>query len=56
MVEGAGMEVVMLVTLAMLTIVDGKNCSSGDESSSDARPFSSPSRSSSLKLDCGWPS
>lgn len=56
MVEGAGMEVVMLVTFAILTIVDGKNCSSGDESSSDARPFSSPSRSSSLKLDCGWPS
>ena len=25
MVEGAGMEVVMLVTLAMLTIVGGKN-------------------------------
>jgi hypothetical protein len=56
MVEGAGIEVVMLVTLAMLTIVDGKNCSSGDESSNDARPCSSPSRSSSLKLDCGWPS
>jgi hypothetical protein len=57
MVEGAGMEVVMLVTLAMLTIVDGKNCSSGEESSSnDAKPCSSPFMSSSLKLDCGWPS
>lgn len=55
--EGAGMEVVMLVTLAILTMVDGKNCSSGEESSSnDARPCSSPFRSSSLKLACGWPS
>jgi hypothetical protein len=55
--EGAGMEVVMLVTLAILTMVEGKNCSSGEESSSnDARPCSSPFRSSSLKLVCGWPS
>lgn len=57
MLEGAGIEVVMLVTLAMLTMVDGKNCSSGEDSSSnEASPCSSPFRSSSLKADWGWPS
>ena len=57
MLDGAGIEVGMLVTLCMLTIVDGKNCSSGEESSSsEPRPCSSPFKSSSLKLDCGWPS
>ena len=38
-VEGAGIDVGMLVTLAILTICDGMNGSSGEEpSSSDANP------------------
>ena len=53
-VEGAGMEVGMLVTVFMLMRFEGRNGDSGEEPSSmEAKPCSSFSRSSSLKPDCG---